>query len=83
MTVISLTFENNGYVKVQNVKDITNSETKILPVKPLNTFLGKSEFCGMTELSLAFDKTEVDENTFLLEIGEKNGRKRICMMVEI
>ena len=83
MSVKYLTFGNNGYVKVQKVKDITNSETKVLPVQPLNTFLGKSEVCRMTELSRAFDKTEVDGNTILLEISEKNGKKGICMMVEI
>ena len=70
-------------MKVQKVKDISISETKILPVKPLNTFLGKSGFCGTTEFSRAFDKTEVDGNTILLEISEKMEQKGLCMMVEI
>ena len=83
MSVIFLTFENNGYVNVQKVKDITNSETKILPVKRLNTFLEKSEVCGMTELSRAFDRKEVDGNIILLEIGEKIGKKGIRIMVEM
>ena len=56
---------------------------RFLPVQPLNTFLGKSEVCRITELSRAFDKTEVDRNTILIEKSGKNGKKGICMMVEI
>ena len=44
MTVIYLTFENNGYVKVQRVKDISNSETNILRERTFKKVLGKSEF---------------------------------------
>ena len=47
----------------------------ILHVKVLKTFLGKSDFCGMTEMSGAFDKTEIDGNTIILTIGEENGKK--------
>ena len=60
---------------VQKVKDVSNNETKILRVRPLKTFLGKKDFCGMTEMSRAFDKTEVDGNNILIEIGERNGKK--------
>ena len=70
-----LTFENNGCVKVQNSKDKSNYETNILRVKPLTAFLGKSEFCGMTEMSGAFGKTKFDGITILLEISEENGKR--------
>ena len=70
-------------MKVQKVKDISNNETNILRVRPFKTFLGKSEFCGMTEMSRAFGKTEIVEKIFLLEIGEGNGKKVICTLVEI
>ena len=75
-----VTFENNGCVKVQKIRDISNYETNILRVKPLKPFLGKSDFCGMTEMSGAFDKTEFDGNTILLK---RSGKKRICIFVEI
>ena len=71
-----VTFENDGCVKVQKIKDISNYETNILRVKPLKTFLGKSECCRMTEMSGAFDKTEFDGNNILLKISEENGKKR-------
>ena len=70
-------------MKVQNFKDISINETHILRVWPFKTFLGKSEFCGLTEISRAFDKTEIEGNNILLEIGEGNRKKVICKMVEI
>ena len=45
--------------------------------------MGKIEFCGMTQMSLAFDKTEFDGNTILLEIGGKDGKKVICKLLKI
>ena len=65
------------------VKDISNNETNIIRVRPFKTFLGKSEFCGMTEMSRALGKTEIVENKILLEIEEGNGKKVICKLVEI
>ena len=51
-----LTFENTGCVKVQKFKNISKYETNIFCVKPLKTFLGKSESCRMTEMLGAFDR---------------------------
>ena len=70
-----MTFENNGCVKAQNINDKSKYETNILRVKPLTAFLDKSEFCGMTEISVAFGKTEFDGITILLEISEENGKR--------
>ena len=70
-------------MKVQKVKDISNIETNLLRVRPFKTFLSKIDFCGMTEMSRAFDKTEIDGNNILIEIGEGNGKKVICKLVEI
>ena len=43
-----ITFENTGYVKVQKFKDISKSKNTIYCVKPMRTFLGKSQVCNMT-----------------------------------
>ena len=60
----AVTFEVNGCLKVQKNIDRSKYETNILRVKLWKIFLGKSEFCGMTEMSGAFDKTEFDGKTF-------------------
>ena len=70
-----MTFENNGCVKVQKIKDISNYETIIIRVNSLKAFLGKSESCIMTTTSGAFDKTEFDRKTFSLKISEENRKK--------
>ena len=44
MTVTFLTSENNGYVKVQNVKDLSNSKRKVLRVNPSKTIWVKLNF---------------------------------------
>ena len=49
---------------------------KILCVKPLKTFWGKSEVCDMTTMSRAFDKSVFDGNTKLLKISEGCDRHR-------
>ena len=54
-----VTFQNNGYVKVQKFEDISNDEITIYSVKPMELFLGKSQVCNMTMFSGAFDKKSV------------------------
>ena len=71
-----ITFQNNGYVKVQKVEDISNDENTIFCVKPSKIFLGKSESCLMTAMSGAFDKLVFDGNTILLKISEENIKHR-------
>ena len=78
-----VTFENSGFVKVQKIEDITNFETNKIRGKHLKTFLGKSEFCGRTIVSGAFDVTEFDGNTILTKTSEEIGKKAICMLMKI
>ena len=78
-----VTFEYNGYVKVQKIIDNLNYETNILRVKPLKAFFGKSNFCRTTQSSGAFDKTDFDGNTILLEISDENGKKGTYILVEL
>ena len=84
MTVIYLTeyntrcygvpYQNNGWIKVLNFEDISDDENNIYCVKPLKTFLGKSELCDMTLMSGAFDKSVFGGNTILPKTSEEYGR---------
>ena len=71
-----MTFKNIECVKVQKFKDISNDENTILNIKPIETFLGKSQASDMTAMSGAFDKSVFDENTISLKISEENDRHR-------
>ena len=42
----------------------------------MDTFLGKSQLCDMTEFSEAKDKKVFDGNTILLKVSEKNNKHR-------
>ena len=43
-----VSFQNNGWIKVQKYEDISATENNIYCVKPLETFLGRSKICDMT-----------------------------------
>ena len=72
----AVTFENKGWVKVQNFEDESLDENIIYTVNPMETFLGKSQSCTMTPLSGAFDKACFDGNTILLKIAIENGKNK-------
>ena len=67
-----VTFQNNGFVKVQKFEDISNDEITLYSVKPMRIFSGKSQVCNMILFSGAFDKKVFDGNTILLKISEEN-----------
>ena len=78
-----VTFQNKRSTEVQNFKDIPNHENNKLCVKPLKTFLGKSEVCDMIMviiiISLANDnlyryisKMGNNLNLYSIAIGEEN-----------
>ena len=71
-----VTFQNNGYVKVQKFEDISNNEKTIYSVKQMKIFLSKSQVCNMTMFSGAFDKKVFDGNIVLLRISEENGKQK-------
>ena len=71
-----VTFQINGCVKVQRFEDISNDKKLIYKVNPMETFLGKSQLCDMTDLSGAEDKEVFDGNTILLKINEENNKHR-------
>ena len=71
-----VTFQNNGYVKVQKFEDISKDKNTIYCVKPMEIFLGKSQVCNMTMVSGSFDKKVFDGNTILLKVCEENGKNK-------
>ena len=73
----AVTFQNNGFVQVQQFEDVSESDKNIIySINPMETFLGKSQLCTMTTLSGAFDKVCFDGNTILLKTGIENGRNK-------
>ena len=58
-----VSFQNNGTVKVQKFEDNSNDENTIYSVKPMRTFLGKSQVCNMNMFSGAKNKSVFDGNT--------------------
>ena len=71
-----VTFQNNGFVKVQKFEDISKDKNTIYCVKPMEIFLGKSQVCNMTMLSGSLDKKVFDGNTILLKVGTENGENK-------
>ena len=72
----AVTFENKGWIKVQNFQDESLDEEINYTINPMETFLGKSQSCTMTALSGAFDKVCFDGNTILLKVGIENGKNK-------
>ena len=62
-----VTFQKNGYVKIQKFEDISDDKKIIYKVKPMETFLGKSQLCNQKVF---------DGNTILLKIGEENNKHK-------
>ena len=62
-----VTFKNNECVELQKFEDISNDKNTILNIKPIKTFLGKSQLCDMTDFSGAEDKEVFDGITNLLK----------------
>ena len=62
-----VTFQNIGYVEVQKLEIISNDENTIFCVKPMRTFLGKSQVFNMTMFSGAFEKKYFMEILFYLK----------------
>ena len=69
-------FQNKGWIKAQKLEDVSEDKNFIYKVDPLETFLGKSQLCDMTEFLGAKDKEVFDGNTILLKIGEENNKHR-------
>ena len=64
-----VTFRNNGIIRVKKLEDVSNNKNIIYEVNPMETLLGKSQLCDMTEFSGAKDKEVFNGNTIYLKIG--------------
>ena len=71
-----VTFQKNGWIRVQKFEDISDDKNITYCVKLLETFLGKSEPCIFSAISGSFNKNVFDGNTILLEISEENDKHR-------
>ena len=74
--MLSCDFKNNGMIRVQKLKDVPEDKNIIYEVNPIETFIGKSLLCDMTEISGARDKEVFDGNTILLKVSEENNKHR-------
>ena len=60
----AVTFQNNGFVRVQQFEDVSESDKNIIyTINPMKSFLGKSQRC-------------FDGNTILLKVGIENGKNK-------
>ena len=73
---LAVTFKNNGLVGVQKFQEVSDGKNIIYEVNPMNSFVGKSQLCNMTEFSGAEDRKVFNGNTILLEIGKENDKRR-------
>ena len=73
---LAITAWNKGWIRVQKLKDVSKDKNIIYEVNPMETFIGKSVCCEMTEFSGAKDREVFNGNTILLKIGEENNKHR-------
>ena len=71
-----VTFQNNGWVRVQKLKYVDDDENIIYEVNLIETFVGKSQLCNMTRFSGSRDEPVFDGNTILLDIGKENNKHK-------
>ena len=73
---LAVTFKNNEMIRVQKLEDVSDDKNIIYEVNPMETFIGKSFYCDITEFSGAEDKEVFNGNTILLKVSEENNRHR-------
>ena len=73
---LAVTACNNGMIKVQKLENVSDDDNTIYKVNPIEKFIGRSEYCNMTEFSGARDKEVFNGNTILLKVSEENNKNR-------
>ena len=73
---LAVTVKNNEMIRVQKLEDVSDDEHIIYEVNPIETFIGKSLCCDMTEFSGAEDKEVFNGNSILLKVSEENSKQR-------
>ena len=61
---------------MQKLEDVAHDKNIIYDVNPIETFIGKSQLCNMTDFSGADDKEVFRGKTILLEIGKEINKHR-------
>ena len=59
-------------MEVQKLEDVSEDKNNIYEVNPVETLIGKSVCCEMTEFSGAKDEEVFNANTILLKMGKEN-----------
>ena len=85
----AVTHTNKECIKVQKFKDVSEDKNIIYEVNPMETFIGNSHLCDMTEFSGGRDRQVFNGNTILLVIGKENikhkyvyiGAEMICSLL--
>ena len=70
----AVTSQSKGWIKLEKIRDVGDDKNIIYEVNPMQTFIGKSQLCNMTEFSGAEDKEVFNGKTILLEIGKENNK---------
>ena len=73
---LAITFKNNGVIKVQKFKEVSENKNIIYQVNPMETFIGRSRLCATTEFSGAEDREVHDGNTILIKVCVESNRHR-------
>ena len=73
---LAVTACNNGMIKVQKLENVSDDDNIIYKVNPMENFIGKSEYCNVTEFSGAWDKKVFNGNKILLKVSEENNKNR-------
>ena len=71
---LAVTFKNNGKIRVQELKDVSEDKNIIYEVHPTETLIGKSQLCNMTECSGAKDREVFNGKTISLKIGKEDNK---------
>ena len=72
----AVTTRNKGWIRVQRLEDVSDDDNIIYEVNPMETFIGKSEDCNLTEFSGARNREVFNGNTILLKVNEENNKHR-------
>ena len=73
---LAVTFQNKGWVRVQKLEDVSEDENTIYKVNPMQSFIGKSQLCEMTEFFGAKEREVFNGNTILLKVSDENNKQR-------
>ena len=72
----ALTYQNNNQFRVQKLEDVSKDKNITYEVNPIESRIGKSQLCKITEFSGAKDGEVFDGNIVLLRLGREKNKNR-------